>query len=137
VAAGLRVISAVGPRDEELAREPGATPVRYGDGLAGRVRELGHVDAVFDAAGKGAWPTPSRWPASRPGDRPIRPGSVGGLGSAPSPGRAPGALADNMELPAQGRLRLRAQRTVPMPEAAAAHRLLESGAVREKIILIL
>jgi len=53
VARGVKVISAVGEHDEALARELGATPVRYGAGVAGRVRELGAVDAVFDAAGKG------------------------------------------------------------------------------------
>ena len=53
VAGGVKVISAVGERDETLARELGATPVRYGAGLADRVRALGPVDAVLDAAGKG------------------------------------------------------------------------------------
>jgi len=53
VAGGIKVISAVGEHDERLARELGATPVRYGAGLADRVRALGAVDAVFDAAGKG------------------------------------------------------------------------------------
>ena len=53
VARGATVISAVGEHDETLARELGATPVRYGAGLAGRVRALGPVDAVFDGAGQG------------------------------------------------------------------------------------
>src|SRR6266481_1348514 len=53
VAQGVKVISAVGEHDDTLARELGATPVRYGAGVAGRVRALGAVDAVFDAAGKG------------------------------------------------------------------------------------
>ena len=53
VAQGIKVISAVGEHDETLARELGATPVRYGTGLAGRVRALGLIDAVFDAGGKG------------------------------------------------------------------------------------
>jgi len=52
-AQGITVISAVGEHDEALARELGATPVRYGASLPGRVRALGPVDAVFDAAGKG------------------------------------------------------------------------------------
>ena len=52
-ARGITVISAVGEHDETLARELGATPVRYGAGLAGRVRALGAIDAVFDAAGQG------------------------------------------------------------------------------------
>src|SRR5258708_26200392 len=53
VAWGIKVISAVGEQDETLAGELGATPVRYGAGVADRVRALGAVDAVFDAAGKG------------------------------------------------------------------------------------
>jgi NADPH:quinone reductase-like Zn-dependent oxidoreductase len=53
VARGVTVISVVGEHDEALARELGATPVRYGPGVAGRVRALGTVDAVFDAAGTG------------------------------------------------------------------------------------
>ena len=53
VAQGVTVISAVGEYDETLARQLGATPVRYGAGVAGRVRALGTVDAVFDAAGHG------------------------------------------------------------------------------------
>ena len=53
VAQGIKVISAVGQHDDTLARDLGATPLRYGSGLPGRVRALGTVDAVFDAAGKG------------------------------------------------------------------------------------
>jgi NADPH:quinone reductase-like Zn-dependent oxidoreductase len=53
VARGVTVISAVGEHDETLARELGATPVRYGPGLAGRVRALGPVDAVFAGARPG------------------------------------------------------------------------------------
>jgi NADPH:quinone reductase-like Zn-dependent oxidoreductase len=53
VARGVTVVSAVGEHDETLAREVGATTVRYGAGVAGRVRALGAVDAVFDAAGQG------------------------------------------------------------------------------------
>ena len=49
---GPRAISAVGEHDDTLARELGATPVRYGAGVADRVRALGAVDAAFDAA----WP---------------------------------------------------------------------------------
>src|SRR5258708_9240256 len=53
VAQGVKVISAVGGHDETLARELGATPVRYRAGLAGRVRALGAIDGRVRAAGKG------------------------------------------------------------------------------------
>src|SRR4029079_7193215 len=51
VARGIKVISAVGEHDETLARELGATPVRYGPGVAGRGRALGGEGAGCAAAG--------------------------------------------------------------------------------------
>ncbi len=57
--------------------------------------------------------------------------------SQPTPDRAPGALDETIALLADGRLRLRAHRTLPMQQAAAAHRQLESGNVHERIILTL
>src|SRR5439155_1128397 len=51
---GVHVIAAVGEHDEELVRELGATPVRYGSELLANVRKVAdHVDATFDASGKG------------------------------------------------------------------------------------
>jgi NADPH:quinone reductase-like Zn-dependent oxidoreductase len=89
------------------ARKPDTVSVRYGPGLAGRVRALGAVDAVFDAAGKGV------------------------LADAI-------ALADGPERSAGRRpARLRAHKTMPMRQAAEAHRQLESGNVHERIILTL
>jgi Zinc-binding dehydrogenase len=40
-----------------------------------------------------------------------------------------------MALLGAGRLRLRAHQTMPMPQAAEAHRQLESGTVHKRIIL--
>lgn len=50
---GARVIGTAGPHSAERVRAFGAEPVRYGPGLADRVRELAPdgVDAVLDAAG--------------------------------------------------------------------------------------
>jgi NADPH:quinone reductase-like Zn-dependent oxidoreductase len=140
VARGIRVISAVGEHDESLARELGATPVRYGAGLAGRVRALGAVDAVFDAAGKGVLADAIAL-AGGPGrvitlSDPAA-ADFGVALSEPTPSRAPGALDETMPLLAAGRLRLRAHRTMPMQQAAEAHRQLESGTVHERIILTL
>ena len=55
--------------------------------------------------------------------------------SQPTPGRAPGALDETIALLAEGRLRLRAHKTMPMQQAAEAHRQLESDIVHERIIL--
>ena len=140
VAQGVKVISAVGEQDDALARELGATPVRYGQGVADRVRALGAVDAVFDAAGKGALAD-----ATALGGGPERvitlsdpaAADFGVMLSQPTPDRAPGALDETIALLADGRLRLRAHKTMPMRQAAEAHRQLESGNVHERIILTL
>ncbi len=135
VAQGVKVISAVG---EALARELGATPVRYGAGLADRVRALGAVDAVLDAAGKGVLADAIAL-AGGP-ERVITlsdpaAADFGVMLSGPDHDRAPGALDETIALLADGRLRLRAHITMPIQQAAEAHRQLESGNVRERIIL--
>jgi NADPH:quinone reductase-like Zn-dependent oxidoreductase len=140
VAQGVEVISAVGEHDEALARALGATPVRYGAGVAGRVRALGAVDAVFDAAGTGILADaialaggPKRViTLSDPAAADLRVTL-----SQPTPDRAPGALDETIALLADGRLRLRTHKTTPMHQAAEAHRQLESGNVHERIILTL
>ncbi len=140
VAQGIRVISAVGEHDETLARELGATPVRYGAGLVDRVRALGAVDAVFDAAGKGILADAIAL-AGGP-ERVITlsdpaAADFGVMFSQPTPDRAPGALGETIALLAEGRLRLRAHKSMPMAQAAEAHRQLESGNVHERVILTL
>ena len=140
VAQGVTVISAVGEHDDTLARELGATPVRYGPGLTDRVRALGAIDAVFDAAGQGVLAD-----AIALADGPERvitlsdpaAADYGVTLSQPTPDRAPGALDQTIALLADGRLRLRAHKTMPMQQAAEAHRQLESGKVHERIILTL
>jgi NADPH:quinone reductase-like Zn-dependent oxidoreductase len=140
VARGIKVISAVGEQDETLARELGATPVRYGAGVAGRVRALGAVDAVFDAAGKGVL---AEAIALAGGPRRVitladpAAADFGVTFSQYTSDRAPGALDETMALLAAGRLRLRAHTSMPMQQAALAHRQLESGTVHERIILTL
>jgi NADPH:quinone reductase-like Zn-dependent oxidoreductase len=57
--------------------------------------------------------------------------------SEPTPGRAPGALDETMALLVAGRLRLRTHTSMPMRQAAEAHRQLESGTVHQRIILTL
>jgi NADPH:quinone reductase-like Zn-dependent oxidoreductase len=138
VARGVKVISAVGEHDEALARELGATPVRYGAGVAGRVRAVGTVDAVFDAAGTGVLADAIEL-AGGPGrvitlSDPAA-ADFGVTLSEPTPGRAPGALDEAIALLADGRLRLRAHKSMPMQEAAEAHRQLEGGNIHERIIL--
>ena len=138
VARGVKVISAVGEHDETLARELGATPVRYGAGLADRVRALGPVDAVFDAAGTGVLADSIALAGGPNRVITLSDPAAAGFGvtlSEAAPGRAPGALDEAIALLAEGRLRLRAHTTMPMQQAAEAHRQLESGTVHQRIIL--
>ena len=140
VARGIKVISAVGEQDETLARELGATPVRYGPGVAGRVRALGAVDAVFDAAGKGVLAYAIALAGGPKRVITLSDPAAAHFGvtlSQPTLDRAPGAVDDAIALFADGRLRLRAHQTMPVQQAAEAHRQLETGKVHERIILTL
>jgi NADPH:quinone reductase-like Zn-dependent oxidoreductase len=140
VARGIKVISAVGEHDETLAHELGATPVRPGAGLASRVRALGAVDAVFDAAGKGVLADAIALAGGPKRVITLSDPAASDFGvalSQPTNDRAPGALDETIALLADGRLRLRAHKSMPMQQAAEAHRQLESGNVHERIILTL
>jgi NADPH:quinone reductase-like Zn-dependent oxidoreductase len=140
VARGVKVISAVGEHDETLARELGATPVRYGAGLVGRVRAAGPVDAVFDAAGTGVLADAIALAGGPKRVITLSDPAAAGFGvtlSDAAPDRALGALDEAIALLAEGRLRLRAHTTMPMQQAAEAHRQLESGTVHQRIILTL
>ena len=140
VVRGVTVISVVGEHDEALARELGATPVRYGADVVGRVRALGAVDAVFDAAGTGVLADAITLAGGPERVITLSDPAAADFGvtlSQPTPGRAPGALDEAIALLAEGRLRLRAHQSMPMQQAAEAHRQLESGTVHERIILTL
>jgi len=138
VARGIKVISAVGEQDETLARELGATPVRYGAGLADRVRALGPVNAVLDAAGNGVLADAVALAGGPERVITLSDPAAADFGvvlSEPDNDRAPAALDETMSLLADGRLRLRAHTSMPIRQAAEAHRELESGDVHERIIL--
>ena len=136
---GLRVIGAVGARDEELIRELGATPVLYGSSLLSNVREVAdRVDATLDAAGKGGLEEAITLTGGT--ERVITLADEGArdLGvrfSVGTPDRAPDAVEIGMQLLASGELRLRSQQTIPMSQAADAHRLLEENHVHHKLLL--
>ena len=137
---GLKVIGAVGARDEALTRELGATPVRYGNELLANVREVtDRVDATLDAAGKGG--LADAIALTGRSDRVItladpRAAELGVRFSVGTPDRAPDAVEIGMQLLASGELRMRSQQSLPMSQAAEAHRLLENGHAREKFVLV-
>jgi len=134
---GVRVIGVASDRDADLIGEFGGEFVTYGDRVFDRI--AGPIDAVIDAAGHGglveaveATGDPSRVVTLTGGPELA---SSGALMSVPTPYRAPDVLAVAMPLLASGELRLKERRSLPIREAAEAHRLLESGETRDKIVL--
>jgi NADPH:quinone reductase-like Zn-dependent oxidoreductase len=141
LARGARVIASASQANQDYLRELGATPVRYGQGVAERVRAAadGRVDAVFDVAGKtpvqeliSLAPAPSQvlsianFAAGQAGARVTG----GGADSRPME-----ALALVAELLAQNKLVLKVQ-TFPFQRAAEAYRISQSGHLRGKLVLI-
>jgi NADPH:quinone reductase-like Zn-dependent oxidoreductase len=139
VSRNATVIAAASPRDHDLLRELGATPVQYGERLVEQVRDISpRVDAVMDAAGRGALPAAIELAGGT--ERVItlsdpRAQEVGVRLSAPTPDRAPRAVEEGMALLAAGALRMKPRRELPLQQAAEAHRLLESGETHDKIVL--
>jgi NADPH:quinone reductase-like Zn-dependent oxidoreductase len=141
LARGAKVIASAGQANQDYLREIGATPVRYGQGLAERVRAAagGPVDAVFDVAGK----TPVEdliSVASEPSKvLSIANFAAGQAGARVSGGGADSqpmqALAQVAELLAQNKLVIKVQ-TFPFDRAAEAYRISQSGHVRGKLVLV-
>jgi NADPH:quinone reductase-like Zn-dependent oxidoreductase len=137
---GARVIGAASQHDEQLIRELGAEFVTYGDGVFDRVAGLtDRVDAVLDAAGHGG--LTEGVAATGDGARvvtladPAGAAAAGARMSASGSTLATDALAVTMPLLASGSLRLKTLRSLPLAEAAEAHRLLATGETHDKIVL--
>ncbi|WP_284750659.1 NADP-dependent oxidoreductase [Amycolatopsis sp. RTGN1] len=131
---GARVLGTASEANHAYLRSLGVEPVRYGEGLAGRVRDLAPdgVDAVLDTAGRGTL-------AATP-DIGTRVASISEFdlpGVTPVFARlVPGDLRAVAELAAAGRLKVRVARTFPLEEAAAAQRLLADGHAPGRIVLL-
>ena len=141
VARGVRVIASSSESNLDYLREIRATPVRYGEGVADRVRDAagGPVDAVFDVAGKtpieeliGLAPAPDRvlsianFTAGQAGAR------VTGGGADSRPAEALALVARSL---AENTVVIKVQ-TFPFDRAAEAYRISESGHVRGKLVLV-
>lgn len=135
-----RVLGTASPRNHDFVRSLGAEPVAYGDALVDNVAEAvggdGRVDVAFDCVGGAALgdsPALVRDPARIVS---IVDDNVLGLG-----GRyvfAKPVAADLEWLAArvdEGVLRVEVQQTFPLAEAVDAHRLLDGGHVRGKVVL--
>jgi NADPH:quinone reductase-like Zn-dependent oxidoreductase len=136
---GARVIGTAGEGNAEHVRSLGGEHVTYGEGLADRVRELAPdgVTAVLDFAGGEALEvspllarTPDRIVSIVDADKVLALG-----------GRYVFVRPDSQHLDElarwvdEGALKVHVSRTLPLASAAEAHRAIESGRTRGKIVL--
>jgi NADPH:quinone reductase-like Zn-dependent oxidoreductase len=142
---GLHVVADAAPADEVLVRTLGAdTVLPRGDCFAARVRELHPqgVDGLIDAAllgeslvhavrSGGAMVTLRGFDGSGPADRGVRFFPIYVRNYIRERAMLHALRADAEA----GVLTLRVARTFPAGEAAAAHRLLEAGGVRGRLVL--
>ncbi|MEU6051387.1 NADP-dependent oxidoreductase [Streptomyces xanthochromogenes] len=142
VARGATVIGTASPDNHAFLRELGATPLAYGPGLVERVREVAPqgIDAVYDAAGKGALPDS----IELRGGTATRIVTIADTAAAehgvPFSGQA---MADpvpvfeaHARLAVEGRLRIRHAETFPLAQAPKALELSEGGHTRGKLVIM-
>jgi NADPH:quinone reductase-like Zn-dependent oxidoreductase len=142
-ARGVTVVGAVDEHDDDRLRALGGIPVRYGDGVAGRVRDVTRapIDAVLDAAGHG--PIEEMLQLTNSPDRiltlvdfaAVARYGIRGTGADPSD-RVPGALAEVTARAAAGELGLPIAHSYALADARLAHEGLEAGDNRGKLVLV-
>ncbi|WP_010277113.1 NADP-dependent oxidoreductase [Paenibacillus senegalensis] len=136
---GAVVIGTASPRNHDYLHSLGAIPVAYGEGLEDRVRELAPqgIDAALDAAGEEALRASVNLVSNK-----ERIGTIVSfdlsekLGTVPIRSKRSAArLSELTRLYEQGMLRVTIARVFPLHEAAAAHRAVETGHIRGKIVI--
>jgi NADPH:quinone reductase-like Zn-dependent oxidoreductase len=144
VGRGATVIATASPARHEQLSGYGATPVEYGPGLADRVRAIGPVDAALDLVGTDeALDTSVELVADRNRIATIAGfARAGELGIAVLSGADGGQAIRNearpelIRLAAAGKLTVTVDRAFPLDEAAEAHRYLQTGHARGKVVLV-
>jgi enoyl reductase len=140
-AMGATAIGTASERNHDYLRALGAIPVSYGPGLTARVREAAPngVDAALDAAGTEEALTSSLelvTDLSRVGAVAFNPAAERLGVRRLSTERSSQQLAQLTELYSAAKLQIVIQQSYPLEDAAAAHREVETGHVRGKIVLI-
>lgn len=144
VAMGVIVIGTASARNHDYVRSLGAIPVTYGEGLVARVREAAPrgIDAVYEAAGRGALPDSIELRGGK--ERIVTTTDPAGsqqLGVTMSFGGFRPAeevradLVKQLRMVAGGKLKVTVQ-TLALADAAKAHQISEAGHVRGKLVLI-
>ncbi|MGW0718852.1 NADP-dependent oxidoreductase [Streptomyces sp. NPDC002778] len=137
---GARVIATAGPGNQDYLTALGATATTYGEGLVDRVRALAPngVDAVLDAAGKGALEDSI---ALRGGTERIitladfRAHQLGITFANGSQQRSADRLDALARAAATGKVVTAVGATYPLARAAAAQDVSDRGHVRGKLVL--
>jgi len=136
---GARVVGTASEANQDYLRELGVTPVVYGEGLRDRIDAAAPqgIDVVLDGAGGEALDLSLELVKQR--DRILTlvdHGRAADLGVLVSKsGRSAERLAELAALYARGDLRFTVRHAYPYTEAAAAHREIETGHGRGKIVL--
>lgn len=144
---GARVIGTASERNFPLVEQLGGEPVRYGDGLADRVRELAPdgIDAALDTVGTNEAVNVSiEFVVDRSRIVTIaamaRAGELGiqavGAGNSASAAFRRSVRPELVELAASGKLVVPLGRTFPLADAIEALKLLQSGHPGGKLALI-
>ncbi len=137
---GARVIGTASRENHDYLRQLGAEPVLYGEGLAERVRMLAPhgVHAALDASGKGALDT-----SIALGIEPHRIGTLVAFEDVQRLGvrgirsqRSRERLQALVDLHDAGQLRVHVRDIYPLAYAAVAHRDVENGHGRGKVVLM-
>ena len=137
-ARGATVIGTGSKRNHEYLEALDAIPVEYGDGLAERIRTAARstVDVALDASGTIEALEASVRTAGRVGTVAWQP-AADKLGVRRlSTERSAAQLRELTGLYAAGRLRIAIQQVYRLDEAAQAHRAIETGHVRGKLVLV-
>ena len=144
VARGARVIATASPARHDQLRGYGAEPVAYGAGLADRVRAIGTVDAALDLVGTDeALDTSVELVADRSRIATIADFARAGELGIPALTGADGgqeirdaSRAELLALAADGKLKVTVDKVFPLHEAPEAHRYLQTGHARGKVVLV-
>ncbi|MFF0450615.1 NADP-dependent oxidoreductase [Streptomyces sp. NPDC004609] len=137
---GAHVVGTASPARHDALRALGATPVAYGEGLVARVREAAPqgIDAVLDAAGKGALPDSIELRGGTT-DRIVTiadpAAATYGVVFSSGGGRSLDRLTALTALAADGRLRIPVAGTLPLAQAARAQTDSEHGHPSGRIVL--
>lgn len=139
-ARGARVIGTARQTNHAYLRALGATPISYGEGLVDRVwaSATDGVDAVLDAAGKGALEDSIKLRGGASRIVSIADPNAIKLGVIFSnkARRDASALADVARRVAEGQVRVTVSETYSLDNAAAAHEKVDGGHGHGKVVLL-